>query len=157
MFSFINRILVHICGVFLVVLLLLLCVNVGMRYALNNPIPWAEQVTNYFLILITFLAAPAVLAEQGHVSIEMVRERFKGKAGLRFDRITHLLGLIYCAWFTYWGVVEVLKLYERNSYFFEAINVPQWIIVSIIPVGGLLMTIEFINKLIIPASSMKQQ
>ena len=142
--QFVNRLLARTAGWLLVALLVLICANVFMRYVMNNPINWVDQITGYFLVYFTFLGAPWVLANRGHVAIEVIFDHMPPRARLLFGCVLDGIGSLYCLFFTYLGALECFKLVRRESAFADVIEVPQVWIYWVIPFGSFLLALQFL-------------
>jgi len=140
--------LARAAGWLLFALLLMICINVALRYVVGDPIIWLDQVTGYSLVYVTFLGAPWVLTNRKHVAIEVVRMRFTAAGRLWLDRLVHLLCFLYCAAFTYLSVMECAKLVKRGAAFADVIEVPEVIIYGVMPLGAGLMTLTFFMRLV---------
>ena len=142
--------LAKLAGALVLLAVMLITVNAMMRYALNAPINWVDQFSGYFLVYATFLAAPWVLAKRGHVAIDVLRESLGPVGQRRLDVVVNLLGLVYCLAFTWISVLEVVRVYSRNTAFFDVVTVPQWPIYIVIPIGGLLLCGQFLLNILLP-------
>jgi len=139
----VNVALAFAAGLLLLCLLALICINVFGRYALNAPLNWVDQVTGYFLIYFTFLGAPWVLANRGHVAIEALQAVLNQRGRRILNANLDLAGCLYCLAFTYLGVLECTKLVRRGSDFADVIEVPQVLVYGVIPLGSFLLALQF--------------
>lgn len=62
-------------GVFISVMFLLLFLNIVLRYAFNSGIPWAEEMSRFLFVWITFLGAIVALNENQHLGISALIRR----------------------------------------------------------------------------------
>lgn len=143
----INLVLGAFCGSLMILMLLLTCVNVVMRYAFNTPIAWADQFTSYGLVYLTFIGAPYVLSKYGHVSVDI----FAPKEGSEKKKIVavaiNIVGLIYSCLFFVLAIKELLKVIAKKSVVLDAIVVPEWIVIAVIPIGFGFLIIQFIYNI----------
>lgn len=142
--NFISRALAFFSGALLVGLTLLVSVNVILRYGFSSPIIWADQVTGYFLVYITFLAAPWVLVQRKHITVDILRETLGSKGNVVLSIVVAAAGCLYCLFFTYLAVDEISRILERNSEFRDIIIVPQWAVYWTLPAGFILMAVQFV-------------
>lgn len=91
------------------VMVTLVVANVFCRYVLNFSMIWAEEVSQYLMVWITFLGAGLALRQGRHVAVEMLQDRLPpgARRGLRrgvlvavlaFLAATIALGFMF-AWF----------------------------------------------------------
>lgn len=87
--------------------------NVALRYLTNNSIIWAEEVSRYLMIYMTFLSAGLALRQGLLVAITQVHSRF----GLTVGRIIRLamlmIMLLFCLWMV-WSGVEYMNRMGRQ-------------------------------------------
>jgi TRAP-type C4-dicarboxylate transport system permease small subunit len=68
---------------------LVIAASVFWRYALNDALSWAEEVSKYLMIWMVFTGAPIALRHGGHVAIEMLPNALP-------ERAKHLLfGIVF--------------------------------------------------------------
>lgn len=69
--------------------------QVFMRYFLNSPSSWSNDVVSYLLIVMIFLALPKVTQESKHVTVTFLVEKLGKSAALLTHRsISALAGLV---------------------------------------------------------------
>lgn len=127
----------------LVALVGLVCTNVVLRYAFDAPLVWADQITGYGMVYITFLAAPWVLVKRRHIAVDLLQESLGPPGRLLLGAVLGAVGFLYCAAFTWLAWGELGRILARNSQFSDAILVPQWMIYWVLPAGSALMALEF--------------
>ena len=79
----INKILVLIASIMMAGLMIIVCIDLTLRYFFNSPLLWGTEVTEILLLYITFLGMAWVFKEDGHVVIDV----FTGKVSGRRKRI----------------------------------------------------------------------
>jgi C4-dicarboxylate transporter, DctQ subunit len=128
----------------LLLMLVIVTANVLFRYGFDDPVSWADQVTAYGLVYVTFLGAPVVLAHRGHVSVDVVHAMVAPIRGQRIRVAVDVVGGLYCCAFTFLAIKEVARTIERGSQFADAFVVAQWAVLWVIPLAGALLTLQFI-------------
>ncbi len=90
-----NDLLLRFCklGVTLVtaVLAVVLSCAVFWRYALNNAIPWSEELCKYLMVWLTFLGAPIALRHGSHINIDLLQQLMPPRGRQLFHLLIHLL------------------------------------------------------------------
>lgn len=111
----------------LVVLLtvLILC-DVAARYLRVFTLTWALEASEYMLYAITFLGAPWVLREEGHIAIELVVERLAPRARGRVRRFTHLLGAAVCAVLLAYACQVTWRSFASGVMVRKSFEFPEW-------------------------------
>ena len=128
----------------MIAVVLLLFVNVCLRYVFGYAIPWAEEVTRYFLLWTVFVGSAVISREGTHVSMDaffnMWPERLRklGFAAITALCIVTMGFLLYLGSGMVWMVIDTGQTSEA-AYF------PMWIIYAAIPVGSALMILGFLE------------
>jgi TRAP-type C4-dicarboxylate transport system permease small subunit len=131
-------------GIF-VFITLAICAEVLLRYGFNNPIAWVVQVSEYALLWITFLGASWVLRNDGHVRVDIMLQ-FLSRPALRIcGLMSSASGLLTSLVLIVFGTNVTWTAMARGSFRPTGIDIPTWIVVVVIPVGGLLLFFRFLN------------
>ena len=121
--------------------------EVFMRRVLNNPTAWVTDFSEYALLFITFLSAPWLLREGGHVSMTVMTERLSPTKALLLRPVVMLIGAIICAVILHRTGVATWDLYQDGTVLFRTIKFAEFWIWWVMPFGMLLMTIQFLRML----------
>lgn len=65
--------------------------SVFFRYVLNDALPWSEEIAKFFMVWLTFLAAPVGLSRGAHVAIEALSARLSGRINQMLQAIIFIL------------------------------------------------------------------
>jgi len=129
-------------------------VQVFFRYVLNRPISWTEEFSIFSMIWMAFLVAPIAYRSGANVSIEVIRDLFKGRALAILQIVLTILVL---------GILVVLfrhsLIYMQRGFGSTASSLPitmGWIYISM-PLGlgamivvGLELLLRGVHELIAP-------
>ena len=66
-----NKVFIFIAAVMMAGLMIIVCVDLTLRYVFNSPLIWGTEVTEILLLYITFLGAAQVFRENSHVVIDI--------------------------------------------------------------------------------------
>ncbi len=127
----------------LCVLTVLVCLDVASRTLRLFAMPWTLDVTEYLLYAITFLAAPWVLREQGHIAIEIVVERLPRQARSRLQRVTDAFGAVVCTVLFVFACRVLWRSYSQNNVVHETFVFPEWYLFALAPPVFLILAVEF--------------
>jgi TRAP-type C4-dicarboxylate transport system permease small subunit len=122
-----------IAAALLVVLTALVLADVGTRSLRVFTIPWSLEAAEYMLYAITFLGAPWVLREQGHIAIELLVERLSPGARRGVRRLTDVLGAAVCALLFYYACRVLWRSYESATMVQKSFVFPEWYVFVIVP------------------------
>ena len=115
-----------LAGALLCALVLLVCADVTSRTFHLVPMPWAPDFSEYALYGITFLGAPWVLREEGHIAIEILVERLAPRARRVARRAVELLGALVCAVLLYYACRQLWRSYAAQNLVYETFAFPEW-------------------------------
>ena len=111
----------------------------------SSPV-WIVQFNEYALLWITFLGTAWVLARGKHVSIDLLTGRFSPRKKSYFSLFHGMLGTIICLVFLWYGFWVVLEQFQRGVIDVQAIDVPKYLVLMIIPIGFLFLVMQFIRQ-----------
>lgn len=135
-------------GVLLILAMLIVCLDVVMRYFLGQPIAWAQEMIEYALLFLTFTGAAWLLKEEGHVKVDILINRISFEKRKILDVIVQILGIFLCTVLTYFGVKLAWDHFARGVYNPTLLEFPKGPLLAIIPIGTFLLLIQFIRKLV---------
>ena len=120
--------------------------EVVMRYLFTRPTIWTVDLSEYTLLWSTFLAAPWVLKREGHVTIDLLVNVLNQAMRRRLGIVVSLIGAAICAVYAGSTAQSVIEFYERDLIIRHDWEIKQYIPYIAIPVGGTLLTIEFLRR-----------
>jgi C4-dicarboxylate transporter DctQ subunit len=114
--------------------------SVLMRYFLNRPIPWVDELVGYLLVGLVMLAAADALRRGEHIAVDLVT----GRLGPRGRQVSEAVGLVAVlavgialvigGWQT--AAFSALLGIRSTGYLAMPIHLPQ----ALVPVGGALLS-----------------
>lgn len=133
------RLGIALAAIALLASMFLIGYSVVMRYFLNQPAAWVDELAGYLLVAAVMLAAADALLEGEHIAVDILTERLSAHG----RRWTVLGGLIAVALSALLLLVEGVDMvgFSRmvglmsNGY----LAVPMWIPQLLVPVGAALM------------------
>lgn len=141
-----------VAGALLCVLAALVCLDVAARALQLFPTPWTLDVAEYLLYAITFLGAPWVLREDGHIAIELVVERLAPRPRRILRRATDALGALVCAVLLVYAGRALWRSYASGNLVHETFVFPEWYLYGIAPPVFLLLLAVFLRRALRPGS-----
>lgn len=135
-----------LAGVILVGMSLWVTYDVLMRYVLASPTIWADDLSEYGLLWATFLAAPWVLRQEGHVRVGLVVERLAPRHQRLIGIGTSLVGALVCGIFAWQTAMTTADFFARGLIVARNWAIPLWVPYVIIPWGSAFLVIEFVAR-----------
>ena len=147
------RILEVIMVVILSTMVVLVFGNVVARYVFNSAITWAEEVSRFLFVWLTFVGASFGLMKGLHLGMDMLVVRLKP----RTRSIVELAnGLITLAFLGVWMVGGVHLIEANLDYMSPATGFSMGLVYMIGPLAAILMTFETIGRLTATIKTMRR-
>jgi TRAP-type C4-dicarboxylate transport system permease small subunit len=115
-----------VAGALVVALTLLILCDIAARYVRLFSLTWALEASEYMLYAVTFLGAPWVLREEGHIAIELVVERLPARQRAHARRLTDLLGAAVCAVLLVYACLVTWRSFESGVMVRKSFEFPEW-------------------------------
>jgi len=144
----VNFALARIGGFLIVIAMIIIVADVIGRYFFGKPIIWVYYYSEYILVFSTFLAAAYVLKHNGHVKVDIVLNLFNERQKAYISIFTSLMGLFVSIVIGWYALAETYEAFLNKTMFTAPIAVYQFPVKIIIPIGFLLLSLEWIRKLI---------
>lgn len=142
---FISSLAVVAAG-FIVIAMIIVCVDVVMRYFLNRPQLWVAESTTYILVWFTFLSAAWILRKEGHVRVGIVADRLNSRQQMLLGITVSLIGAIISILVVIYGTQVVVDSLQRHVRMETTLALPRAPLLAIIPFGSLLLFIQFLKR-----------
>ncbi|MFV0438021.1 MAG: TRAP transporter small permease [Desulfopila sp.] len=121
--------------------------GVFMRYAMNDPSRWIEELTGYMVIGLVVFGAPVTLLNNSHIEVDLLTGSLTGRAK-KIVRLWAMLSVIlFC-----WAVIVSGWRAARLSYLLGMhgegyIEAPLWIPQGTMSIGFILLLIAAIARI----------
>jgi C4-dicarboxylate transporter DctQ subunit len=149
LFDRLINLLALIAGILLCGLVVLICADVGSRHFGLFSMPWSLDAAEHSLLFITFLGAPWVLREQGHIAVDILVQHMGKRTRAVTDRIAYALGSVTCAILFYYACMVWWRSFEANTEIQRTYVYPEWLILSCAPPVFLILLIIFLRWLFV--------
>jgi C4-dicarboxylate transporter DctQ subunit len=133
--------------------LLLLFITFSISYSIftralgvGSPV-WTVQFNEYSLLWMTFLGSAWVLSRRKHVAVDIITGRL-GPRGKRIADVLHsLAGTGVCGVLCWYSFLITLNLFQRGVTDVQAVDIPKYLVLMVIPIGFLVLTVQFLRNL----------
>jgi len=105
-----SRILNNIGIAFLILLMLLITADVLLRALLKWPILGTNELSEFMMIIVVYLAIAYTQHKKSHVSVDLLITRFPKKLQAIVDSVTYFLGFSLCTLMAWQAFVDVGRL-----------------------------------------------
>lgn len=147
-FDFILDFFSAIAGILLVVMMLATVLKVVLRAMFNHGILGIDQISGTMMVYVTFLGAAWVLRRDGHVTVDIVTANISPQAQRVVMFVSSLIGAAVCFVLTWFGTKAVLLSLQRGVVVAAELEIPRAVNLWVIPLGCLLLGIEFLRRAI---------
>jgi TRAP-type C4-dicarboxylate transport system permease small subunit len=127
-------------------ILLAVCWEVVTRYFLGKGTIWVEEIGEYSMLFMTFLAAAWLLRMDGHVEMDIVVTRFSQQTQLLVRVVASWVGAAICMVMTYSGADVAFDHLQRGLHQPTPVEPPDFPLFAVIPLGFLMLSIQFIRR-----------
>ncbi|MCK4259176.1 MAG: TRAP transporter small permease [Halanaerobiales bacterium] len=130
--------------ILIVVMFLIVGMNVFSRYVLNSSLGWADELSRFIFIWISFLGAVLAYVDNEHIGLDFIVEKMPSqKIKLIFRLIGDLGILIVVSFLTYYGWYVATSATNVSP----ALYIPMKTIYMIVPISAALMVLINISKI----------
>lgn len=126
-------------------LLISICYATFSRFVFNEPIARTVELAAYSLIYITFLSAPWLLKQRGHVSVDVILLFLGKRAKKTITLITDIVGMLISFVLFYYSYLVTLDNYISKITIMDSSNTPQYLLLIAIPISFIFLGIQFIR------------
>ncbi len=142
-FDKLSDVMAALAGVLLLFISAAMCYTIFMRFVFRETTIWIVPMSEYALLWIVFLGTTWLLREGGHITTDVVYVHLNEKAKRYLDFVMSIVGGIACFTLFYLGVIHMYDCIVHGVTDVRAITVPKSAIFTIIPIGSILLTIQF--------------
>lgn len=125
---------------------LLVTIEVVIRNLGIGSLLWLSEVIEYTLFVATFIAAPWVLNQAGHVRVDLLLLALPSAGRRNLEFLVDSLGLVISLFFVWYGVRVALDAYDTNIVIYNQLATPEWWLFLAVPFAGALLAIEFVLR-----------
>lgn len=132
------RLFEHIAIAMLLFTTLLIVLQVFARNALQMGLPWADELARYGGLGIVYLAIPLLLLRDGHIAVDIISSRVKGRFGRGLRLANEAIVLSFCGLFLVGGYQFLL---QAGKFVTPALRLPNLFFYLPAMLGILLFTL----------------
>ncbi len=137
-----------LAGIVLVGTVLIICMEVLMRYFFKTSQTWTVEVCEYGLFLITFLGTAWLLKVGGHVGIDILTGQFGEKMRHIFGVVSCSIGVIISGIIFWFALVTSWNCYQTGVVVTKTLVISKHYFLLMISFGYILLLFEFARQLL---------
>lgn len=150
--SFFDRILdcsFGICVACTAFMLVSTFLDVTFRVLFNKPITGMNEICILLLVWMPFLGGAYGLRKERHIILESLVEALKPRHRALLTFFTSIIGILCSIYMIYYGTIVTISFFSRNVLHEATIIMPFGLYTAVIPIGGLLLLVQFIRRTIL--------
>lgn len=125
-----------------------------LRLSLESiSIPWSIELAEYFLYAVTFLGAPWVLRDQGHIVVDLVLQSLSPACKRKAAYASNAVGAIVCFILCYYSTRVLLRSHAAGNKVVKTWTFPEWWPMLIVPPVFLILGLIFLRWLRTPPTT----
>lgn len=130
----------------LIVMVLVTFMQVVLRW-FGHATVWAEELSRYIMLYQVWIGASYAVHEDAHIRITALIGKMTGNKKQVSEVVVLALWLVFAIWLTVEGVLLVNKISVMGQVS-SAMRIPMTIPYASVPIGGVLMSIRLVQKLV---------
>jgi TRAP-type C4-dicarboxylate transport system permease small subunit len=130
----------------LLAMVVLVSADIVLRNVVRFGFPWANEVSEYALYLITLLTAPWLLRRGQHVRLDIILVGLPPRVAWACEALGDLIGLVASLVLVRYGAIMTLESARLNSLTIKNLVFPEWWLLAPLPIFFSLIAIEFVFR-----------
>jgi TRAP-type C4-dicarboxylate transport system permease small subunit len=151
-----SRWIILITGLGVLAITLLVSYDVLMRYFLDRPQLFVDELTSFILVGVIFFGTGPVFYKGGHIRVDLVTSHLKSKTQRGLRVATLFIGIALLGIITYETLVSTVVAFQMGR-LSAVMAYPIWIAMSFIPLGLILMAFFMLIGLVVEITHKKDK
>lgn len=138
---------VYVVAAILGGLMLLICADVFLRYALNNPLGYTHEIAEIILLWTVSLGMAWLLREEGHIKVDILVIQLKPRVQSLINGVTSVLGVVLLLIVTWYGLQRTLSIVQAGGEQpYSTLHLSHgWLLIPFL-IGCFLFSIQFMKR-----------
>lgn len=125
------------------VIVVLMAVNVVLRYTLSYGSVWAQELEWHLLVPLIMFGIPFALLKGDHVRVDVLFEKFSRRNQVLVDIVSQVLGIAIAAVFFWLCLAYVQQSFAINETSSDPGGLAyRWALKALLPAGFLLLALQ---------------
>lgn len=151
----IHRVFLAVSGVGLSAMVLMISLDVFLRYLFNAPLPASVEISQLIEPYVVFLPFAFALTIGAHVHVSLLTSRLRGRAKAFSEILTYISGACFFSAITYWSWLLFWESFSVNEQMLASIPLPWWVGKLAMPLGLVAMTFQCVYYIFNPLKEKK--
>lgn len=129
------------------VMAVLVFANVIARYVFNHSLAFSDEMSTYLFVLMSFMGTAIAARRNAHLGLSILTDRISPQARTLVNIITYGIAALFCLLIVIFGIQMVISQYRLGQET-AAMQWPEWIYGSFVPIGAAFSMAAFIEGMI---------
>lgn len=145
----------YLLSVILSTTVILITVQVFMRYVMHASPSWTEELARYLFIWMVYIGISYGVKMQRHIKVDAILLILPHKAQKLLLILSNVLFIVFCVFIIYQGTAVAMNLlsFGQTS---PALSVPMGYIYMASPIGFSLAIIRLVQNIVVIVSELKE-
>ena len=130
----------------LLAMVVMVTADILLRNLTRSGFPWANEVSEYALYVITLLTAPWLLRRGQHVRIDLALTVLPPRVAWLMEAVSDVLGFVVCLIMMRYGIKMTIDSAALGSITIKNLVFPEWWLLWPLPVCFALLAAEFVFR-----------
>ncbi len=137
-------------------MVLVIFLQVIMRYVLGSSLSWSEELARYCFIWSVYIGISYGVKRKRHISVDVLLVMLKERGRLILTILTNCLFIIFAAIIIYYGADITIRLlsWGQDS---PALQIPMGVVYLAAPIGLGLCIIRLMQDILLTAKKLKNK
>jgi TRAP-type C4-dicarboxylate transport system permease small subunit len=123
---------------------LVLALQIFMRYVLNMPLIWSEEMARYLFVWATFIGAGYGVRNKIHICVEFFYSRMPRRVKLAITLLTNTFCILIFAYLIPYGIDKVKTQWHIGS---SAMEIPMSFVFAAVPIGCFIVCLRLLVEI----------
>ena len=156
LFEIVARVLGALTGLVLVALVVLVCAEAFLRGFANISLGFAEEVTGYFVVMLTLCGAALALRSGSLFQVHFLFQKLPSRLQVQVTRGFVILSLIVGAVLAWKGYDVMMSSFERGKFAPTVLRTPLWVPQMLLPAGFSMIGFFLIEQFLLCGAKSKE-
>jgi TRAP-type C4-dicarboxylate transport system permease small subunit len=126
----------------------IILIDITGRRFFGHSTQMADELSGYFLVVITFLGAAYTLRQGRHISVDLLQEHLSPKANRILSIFTSVFALAFIVIMILYSLKLSLSSLKFGSLSGTMLNIPMWIPQIVVPVGLFILALAALSHIL---------
>jgi len=133
-------------------MMLMICADILLRnlpvaWGVTRGLPWANEISETMLYLMTMLAAPWLLRQGQHIRVDILLRALPGKVAWTCEWIADVLALGCCLAMVVYGVKATVASHATDAMSIKTLVTPEWWGLAVLPLAFAVLAVEVVIRM----------